>query len=218
MSQPSTHQPSHQPPFAQPPQTPPPLPPQPQVPTPENARPRRKKLRLVLILIAALLGSFIVYALARPERGSVATRSAGDTTASGAQTPASLAPGETQTSSALDLRAGDCYNNEDLPPADGSTVRISSVELTSCDSTHTAQVITKVAYKITDNYEDIRANQAPLDCDQQVRAKVQPGILADTAYQLVIISPADQASWTHSPAIACVLLSAAPHVGSALIA
>ena len=217
MSQPSTHQPPH-PPFGQPPQTPPLLPPQPPMPTQDNGRPPRRKLRLVLIVIGALVGSFIVYALARPERASVATGSAGGTTATSAQTPASLAPGETQTSSALDLRAGDCYNNEDLPPADGSTVRISSVELTSCASAHTAQVITKLSYKITDNYEDIRANKAPLDCDEQFRGKVRPDILADVAYKLVIISPADQASWTRGPAVACVLFSETPHVGSALIA
>jgi hypothetical protein len=190
-------------------------PPMPRI-TNEFLRPRRKKLRLLLILICALIGSFVVYAAVRPERASV---SSGLTNATTSNAPTrTIAPGETQTLSALDLRPGDCYNQEELPPTDGTTVPISSVELTSCKSSHNAQVIAKVPFKITDNYADVRQNEAGPACDHEFGGKVQANILADTSYQSVILSPADQASWTRGPVVACVLVTETPHTGSALIA
>jgi len=100
---------------------------------------------------------------------------------------------------------------------DPSALPISSVELTACTTQHNAQVIAKLPFKATDNFKEIRETQAGPDCSEQYRLKVQPTILADSAYQSVILSPRDQDSWNRQPFVACVLVTETPTVGSTFI-
>ena len=181
---------------------------------PENPpppRPRRKKLRLVLLVVAALLGSLIGYSLV-----SQGTRS-GAAAPTSERPTAPLTPGETQPLSVFDLQDGDCYVQKELPPLDGTTVPIASVELTACTTEHNAQVVTKLIYKPTDNFQSILDNRAEPDCSEQYLLKVQPTILTDSTYRSVFLSPKDQSTWTRRPFVACVLITSTPTVGSALI-
>ena len=178
---------------------------------PTPPRPRRKKLRLVLLVVAALLGSLIGYSLV-----TQGTRSGGTAPTSERPT-APLTPGETQPLSVFDLQDGDCYVQKELPPSDGSTVPITSVELAACTTEHNAQVITKLTYKSTDNFQDIMDNRAEPECSEQYLIKVQPTILTDSAYKSVFLTPRDQNTWTRRPFVACVLVTSTPTVGSALI-
>ena len=188
------------------------IPPPPIPAIPPTGRPRRKKLRLVLIIVGALLGSLVGYSLV-----TQGARTGGAVPSTSERPTATLAPGEIQSLSVLDLQDGDCYIQKELPPPDGSTLPISSVELTACTTQHNAQVIAKLPYKAADNFKEIRETQAGPDCGKQYRLKVQPTILADSAYQSVILSPRDQDSWNRQPFVACVLVTETPTVGSTFI-
>jgi hypothetical protein len=110
------------------------------------------------------------------------------------------------TLSAIDLQPGDCYNGKQLPPEPGGTQPISTVEVVPCTSAHTAQVIEKVSYKVTDSLSEVRATRSSTDCDKAFQGKLQPSVLDDPKFQLGLISPRDQATWTRRPAVACIVV------------
>lgn len=118
--------------------------------------------------------------------------------------------------SALDLRAGDCYNTGRLPPAPGTSTPVSTVEAVPCVSPHTDQVIAKIVYSPTDTLADVRAGRAGADCEGELRQKVGYATLTDPAYSTGTLVPADDTTWTADRAIACVVMSDAPRPGSAL--
>lgn len=118
--------------------------------------------------------------------------------------------------SALDLRAGDCYNTGRLPPAPGTSTPVSTVEAVPCVSPHTDQVIAKVGYSPTDTLADVRADRAGADCEGELRRKVGYTTLTDPAYSTGTLVPADNTTWTAGRTIACVVMSDGPRIGSAL--
>ncbi|MFC4943927.1 hypothetical protein [Pseudonocardia sp. GCM10023141] len=157
--------------------------------------PRRPKRTLRRVLLALLgFGVLLVVAAMIFGKGTAPTRNVTD----GATEKAG-------TLSALDLRAGDCYNSKQLPPEPGSAQPISTVEVVPCTSGHTAQVVDKVTYKVTDSLADVRATRSGADCNTAFKAKVQPTVLNDAKFQLGLISPRDEATWLKHPVIACVV-------------
>src|SRR5687767_1854629 len=112
------------------------------VPPPPPVRPK-KTLRKVLLTILGIVVLLVVVAMIFGQ-GAAPTRNASD--------------GKTEkagTLSAMDLRSGDCYNGKQLPPEPGGTQPISTVEVVPCTSAHTAQVIEKVSYKVTDSFSEV---------------------------------------------------------------
>jgi hypothetical protein len=171
--------------------------------------PARKKRMILPVLGGAFVGAVVlatVIGLQVPERYL---------------TPATNAAGhvgfrEAGTLSALDLQPGDCYNAGQLPPAPGTSTPISTVEAVPCASPHTDQVIAKVVYSPTDTLVDVRANRAAADCEGELHQKVADATLTDPSYSRGTLVPADDTTWTAGHTIACVVMSDAPRIGSAL--
>jgi hypothetical protein len=178
---------------------------------PPHQRRRSKKLRILLTVTAAFAGSMVAYSLFGHELSSGRDNATIDSSRS--TTPP---PGETETLSALDLRPGDCYIPQELPPPDGSAVPISTVELVNCQAAHNAQIVAHIHYKVTDNYRDVLDNRAGPACQQEFQQKVQPALLDNKQYSLTILAPLDDESWRKRPSITCVVLSDPPAAGTAL--
>ncbi len=139
---------------------------------PPAPAPARKKRMILPALGGGFVGAVVlaaVIALQGPERYP-APAQADLTPATNAADQVGFR--EAGTLSALDLRAGDCYNTGQLPPAPGTSTPISTVEAVPCASPHTDQVIAKVVYSPTDTLADVRANRAGTDCEGELRQKV----------------------------------------------
>lgn len=117
--------------------------------------------------------------------------------------------------SVTDLREGDCYNTRVAPPAPGTTAPISTVEAVPCTSPHTGQVIARLAYPSTDPFEGVAAKGTE-QCAVQFADKLDASVLTDPAFQAGYIAPADAASWTRTPVVACIVFTEQPVTRSLL--
>jgi hypothetical protein len=167
------------------------------------ARRRRRWLRLLLPLLAVVVIAIV---------GSAISNECGEDSAPPRAPGTEVA--EPTTFSALDLQAGDCYNAAPLA-ADGSDTRITSVEAVPCADPHNAQVVAKLAYAGQD-YTDVVDRRAPEDCTRETEVRLRPELLTDPAYSFGQIHPT-AASWLLGPSVACIVVTAAPVTGSALL-
>jgi len=120
---------------------------------------------------------------------------------------------DTQTTSALDLQPGDCYNAAPLPP-DGSSVPIGSVEVLPCSEGHTAQVVAQLGYAGQD-YTEVVETTADQDCQREFQARLRADVFNDQRYQPGQIYP-DARTWQRNQSVACVVVTEAPTTGSVL--
>lgn len=161
---------------------------------PPQPPPRPKRtLRKVLFILLGVLVALVVVVMLVP-RAAAPTRNATDGTA----TTAGIL-------SAIDLKAGDCYNGKQLPPQPGSSQSISTVEVVPCTAAHTAQVVDKVGYQAADSLADVRETRSGPDCDKMFKSKLREAVLGDPKLELGLIAPRDQTTWAKHPAIACIV-------------
>jgi hypothetical protein len=192
----------------------------PPYPAPVPVAPPKRKRRLVLpVLAGGFVGAIVLAAavgMQEPERYP-APAPAAPQGATVAPAPADqvglVAPDRL---SALDLQPGDCYNNGELPPAPGTSTPISTVDAVPCASSHTRQVISKIAYSATDTLADVRATRAGADCEGELRQKVDTAALAQPGYAIGTIMAVDDTTWNSSRTVACVIMSDSPRTGSVL--
>jgi hypothetical protein len=116
--------------------------------------------------------------------------------------------------SPFDLAAGDCYNSIPLP-ADGSTVRISTVDTVPCSAPHTAQVVARFAYTdaVWSTATDSRSSD---DCERSFSTKISRKVLADGRHQPGLIHSERARPGVQTVYAACVVVTEAPTTGSVL--
>lgn len=182
------------------PQYPPYYPP----PGPPAPPPRRRKKGRILVPALAAGAATIVGAILFGGRGT---------------DPAPVRLPETglvkpATLSALDLAEGDCYNAGQLPPTDGSSVPISTVEAVPCAQPHTAQVVARLGYPV-ENYTEVIDTKSVTSCTVFFESDLLPAVLDDERYTRGRIYP-DAASWTRNPTVVCIVATEEPTTGTAL--
>lgn len=195
-------------------------------PPPPRPRKPRTALRVLLILVAvvvgipgALLVAGVIAVLAggspSPDRPTPTPAAAPSATAPAEPTAAAPSPPpEPDPLDPYDLAAGDCYNAAPLPP-DGSTVRISSVEPVPCTQPHTAQVVARFTY--TDvTWSDATNARSEADCQRSFRAAVSTKVLRDQKYRPGRIHSTAGRPGPQSLFSACVIATDAPSTGSVL--
>lgn len=179
--------PPHPAPHGNPPGGPAPAPP---------GRPRRKVWKVLLGIIGGGIVLFIALGVAGMAMGygSGPTRNAVDNT-----------PEKPGRLSALDLRAGDCYNDKQLPLEPETTQYVSTVEVVPCSSPHTSQVIDKITYPAGDKLADVRDTRADADCDKSVLAKMSPEAMKSPNAQMGLLIPTNEITWSRQPVVACIV-------------
>ena len=199
---PGMHGPSTMPPFPAPP-----------------APPKRKRRLILPVLAGGFVGAIVLAAVVgmqEPERypAPVPTAPQGATVAPAAADQVGLVAPDRL--SALDLQPGDCYDNGELPPAPGTSTPISTVDAVPCASPHTRQVISKIDYAATDTLTDVRTTRAGADCENELLQKVGAATLSEPGYAIGTIMAVDEATWSSSRTVACIIMSETPRAGSAL--
>lgn len=195
-------------------------------PPPPRPRKPRTALRVLLILVAVVVGipgALLVAGVIAVLAGG--SPSSGRPTPTPVAAPSATAPAEPTTAAPspppepdpldpYDLAAGDCYNAAPLPP-DGSTVRISSVEPVPCTQPHTAQVVARFTY--TDvTWSDATNARSEADCQRSFRASVSTKVLRDQKYRPGRIHSTAGRPGPQSLFSACVIATDAPSTGSVL--
>jgi hypothetical protein len=159
-------------------------------------RPRRRRLAIVvgLLVVAGLAAAAVVIgAAAQPVRVP--------------DTGAIAAPG---TLSVFELQAGDCYNTTQTPPAPGQSQPISVVQAVQCTAAHTSQVVGKITYSTTEYATGVPEAKSDADCTGEFQAKLDPSAFTDPTLKPGRLTPADPATWSRTPVVACVVFSDNP--------
>jgi hypothetical protein len=180
----------------------------PQLP-PSGQPPRRGGKRWVGVAVGA--GVFAAVATlgtfadrdSEPKRGAEPQTNAGPI----------VEPGRLQ---ALDLVAGDCYNQKEAPPAPGESQRITFVEAVPCTSPHNHQITAVIDYLPTDSLDDVRGARAEADCAAREAEVLTPAALGDTTLRFGVIVPSDAVTWSGKRSVACYVLTATPTTTSLL--
>jgi hypothetical protein len=165
-------------------------------PTPAARPPRKRRLALVvgLLVVAGLAAAAVVLgAAAQPERVP--------------DTGAIAQPG---TLSVFELQPGDCYNTTQAPPPPGQSQPISVVEAVQCTAPHTNQVVAKITYSTTEYTAGVPEAKTDADCTGEFQAKLDPAAFSDPTLKPGRLSPADPATWSRTPVVACVVFSDNP--------
>jgi hypothetical protein len=167
-------------------------------PPPRPTRPRRKR-RLALVV-----GLLVVAGLAAA--GVVLSR----TSAEPAGVPATGADRQPATLSVFQLQAGDCYNTAQAAPPPGQSQPVSVVEAVLCTAPHSHQVIGKISYPVAEFPTVVPEAKAEADCNGEFQAKLDPAAFSDPTLKPGRLTPADAATWTRTPVVACVVFSDSP--------
>ena len=110
----------------------------------------------------------------------------------------------------FELQAGDCYRSTQAPPPPGRSQPISVVEAVPCSAPHTNQVIGKITYSATEFPAGVPAAKADAACSTEFQAALDPAAYADPTLKPGRLTPADVATWTATPVVACVVFSDDP--------
>ena len=159
-------------------------------------RPRRRRLAIVagLLVVAGLAAAAVVIGAATqpvrvPDTGAIE------------------APG---TLSVFELQAGDCYNTTQAPPVPGQSQPISVVQAVQCTAAHTNQVVGKITYSTTEYATGVPEAKSDADCTSEFQAKLDPAAFTDPTLKPGRLTPADPATWSRTPVVACVVFSDNP--------
>lgn len=206
---------------------PPPM--DPSAPPPRTGKRPHTLLRVLLIVAAVVFGIpgvlVVVGIVAVAVNGApspagsapAAPPSVAPPTAGASPGPQAVSPSpppEPDPLDPYDLAAGDCYNSVPLP-ADGTTVRISSVEPVACSQPHTAQVVARFAYSDL-VWSEATESRSTADCERSFRDLVSRKVLADDRYQAGRIYSGPALPGLQSVFAACVIATEAPTTGSVL--
>ena len=196
----------------------------PPTPPPSQSKGRRTVLRVLVVIAAVVFGlpgalvvAAIIAAVATDEPSSTdstpATAPPSIEASTAPETVAPSPPPEPDPLEPYDLAPGDCFNNSVLPPADGSTVSVDTVEPVPCAEPHNSQVVARFTYTGA-FWSATTDSRSADDCARSFRTFLPRKIYNDDRYRLMRIHPDRAAPGLQSVYAACVIATDAPTTGS----